>query len=249
MISTFISSSGREYARGAVLKPNTKRPKLSLCVAYCENQPFVLKSTSATIFQLLQKLKYEFESTRFRHHIDANDDEMVLVYEWYKDDLLQLITKHPNITLTSRKWTLREIGEALKDMHAKEWVDIDVKPDNVFVNWRLDGQGLVAIEKVAIGNVMWSSPEQLTGQGIAKPSDVFAFGLILHTLGLSPPGLLTHINDEVWIATMEEYSKACEMDFPDLDACTKEFISRMTEHDPAKRATMEELMADPWWSK
>lgn len=49
---------------------------------------------------------------------------MVLVYEWYKDDLLQLITKHPNITLTSRKWMLREIGEALKDMHAKEWIDI-----------------------------------------------------------------------------------------------------------------------------
>ncbi|KAG4442882.1 hypothetical protein IFR05_001678 [Cadophora sp. M221] len=142
---------------------------------------------------------------------------------------------------------------------------------------------------------MWSSPEQLTEQGIAKPSDVFAFGLIcifvitkqemLHPdfeeidnnagshaealmallaayFGTFPRELLTHINDEVWIATMEEYSKASEVmgqearfrnwpqtDFPDLDACTKEFISRVTEHDPAKRVTMEELMADPWWSK
>lgn len=79
-----------------------------------------------------------------------------------------------------------------------------MKPDNVFVNWSLDEQGQIKPERVAlgdldcslqledgdllripnggmIGNVMWCRPEQLTGQGIGKPSDVFAFGLIVST--------------------------------------------------------------------
>lgn len=80
-----------------------------------------------------------------------------------------------------------------------------MKPDNVFVDWSHDEQGHVRPERVALGdldcalrledggyirilnggrlgNVMWSSPEQLTGQGIGKPSDVFAFGLMVSSI-------------------------------------------------------------------
>ena len=40
------------------------------------------------------------------------------------DDLPALIAKHWNIPIASKKWILREVGEALKDFHAKEWIDI-----------------------------------------------------------------------------------------------------------------------------
>jgi hypothetical protein len=77
-----------------------------------------------------------------------------------------------------------------------------VKPDNVMVDWNLDEQGQVQIERVALidldvslklkgnkllripgmqrlGNFMWRSPEAQTGQGIGKRSDVFSFGLVV----------------------------------------------------------------------
>lgn len=77
-----------------------------------------------------------------------------------------------------------------------------MKPDNVMVDWNLDEQGQVQIERVALidldvslklkadkllrmpdmqrlGNFMWRSPEAQTGQGIGKPSDVFSFGLVV----------------------------------------------------------------------
>lgn len=70
------------------------------------------------------------------------------------------------------------------------------------VDWNLDEQGQVQIERVALidldislklkgdkllripsmqrlGNSMWRSPEAQTGQGICKPSDVFSFGLVV----------------------------------------------------------------------
>ncbi|KAH9216395.1 kinase domain-containing protein [Leptodontidium sp. 2 PMI_412] len=306
--STFVSSSGFKYIRGNVLKADTRHPEKSLFLAHCEGRPFVLKTVSPSVFEQSNELKREFEgNTRFRHHIDENEGDFTLVYEWFRDDLLQ-------------KWILRETGEALRNYHAKNWIDIDVKPDNVFVNWSLDEQGQIKPERVAlgdldcslqledgdllripnggmIGNVMWCRPEQLTGQGIGKPSDVFAFGLIclfvittqekLHPnfqeldqqgtphrealmiillayFGPVPQELITHINDEVWAERITKFAESLEgmglgeterlenwpqEEQPDLDFETKRFISRMTNLDPAKRATMEEVMADPWWNK
>ncbi|KAG4443809.1 hypothetical protein IFR05_000709 [Cadophora sp. M221] len=230
------------------------------------------------------------------------EGDRTLVYEWFKDNLLQLIRKHQSIPLASRKWILRETGEALRDYHAKNWIDIDVKPDNVFVDWSLDEQGQVKPERAAlgdldcslkledgdllripnggmIGNVMWCGPEQLTGQGIGKPSDVFASGLIclfvitnqekLHPNFQEldqqvPQELITHIDDDIWAERITKFAESLEgmglgeterlenwpqEEQPDLDFETKRFISRMTNLDPAKRATMEEVMADAWWNK
>lgn len=34
----------------------------------------------------------------------------------------------------------------------------------------------------AVENVMWPSPEGQSGKGVAKPSDVFSFGLVVSAL-------------------------------------------------------------------
>jgi hypothetical protein len=80
---------------------------------------------SKGVLEQSKELKAEFEgNTRFRFHVDENEAEEILVYEYFKDDLLALINGKRNIPITSRKWILREVGHALKDFHAKEWIDI-----------------------------------------------------------------------------------------------------------------------------
>ena len=77
-----------------------------------------------------------------------------------------------------------------------------MKPDNILIDWGLDKQGQVEIERVAladldcslkmkgnqllrlpgaqrIGNFMWRSPEGHAGMGIGKPSDLFSYGLVV----------------------------------------------------------------------
>lgn len=77
---------------------------------------------------------------------------------------------------------------------------IDVKPDNILVDWTYDEQGNHKVDKVAlgdfdlalklineqplrapyaVGNAMWRSPEGQSGKGVAKPSDVYSFGLVV----------------------------------------------------------------------
>lgn len=85
---------------------------------------------------------------------------------------------------------------------------LDVKPDNVMIDYRYHQAGQLRPERVVlgdldcslklkddkllrlpngikIGNVMWRSPEAQTGQGIGKPSDVFSYGLVVSELMLS----------------------------------------------------------------
>lgn len=57
-------------------------------------------------------------------HIDNNAKELTLVYEHFKDDLLSLARNNPNFPLGARTQILSEFGEALKELHAKNWIHI-----------------------------------------------------------------------------------------------------------------------------
>ncbi|KAL3423869.1 kinase-like protein [Phlyctema vagabunda] len=139
-------------------------------------------------------------------HVDYSEKDKIVVYEYFKEDLLALVQNNPDFPLEARKRILFEAGKALQELHAKEWIHIDVKPDNVMVDWKLDEQGEVQVNRVTLidldvslklkdskllrirdmrrlGNFMWRSPEAQTGQGIGKASDVFSFGLVcIYTL-------------------------------------------------------------------
>ncbi|EEH22249.1 serine/threonine protein kinase [Paracoccidioides brasiliensis Pb03] len=320
MASTLIGRSGREYLRDKILKHNPKSPDLSVYLARCGNQYFVLKHVSPSIFEQSLELKQEFpETRRLRVHDDDNETEQILIYNHSSDNLLSLVKNNPNMSIAPRKRILWELGQALKEFHAKNWIHIDVKPDNVMVDYRYDQAGQLAPERVVlgdldcslklkgdkllrlpdrvkIGNVMWRSPEAQTGQGIGKPSDVFSYGLVcLYTItgvetlhpdfeqlkrdmiepeleimgrlisffGPVPDELVTHVNNENWGQIMMAISEGTfdrgpvgpgrfekweEKDYPNLDSDTKRFLWRMTNLSPLKRATMEELMEDPWWN-
>lgn len=85
--------------------------------------------------------------------------------------------------------------------------------------------------------------------------------LILAFFGPLPPGLLTHINHEERSARLKNLweivkSTASDSHFKDweekeylnLNPDTKRFILTMVNLDPAKRASMKEIMEDPWWN-
>jgi serine/threonine protein kinase len=131
--------------------------------------------------------------------------------------LLALVESYPPIPLTARKKILKEIGTALAELHEKNWIHlgtrlhacprleksfadstIDVKPNNVFLNWYVDSSDEVHLGKVVlgdmdcalklqgekllnykIGNFMWRSPEGQLERGVGKPSKVFSFALLV----------------------------------------------------------------------
>ncbi|KAK0627075.1 kinase-like domain-containing protein [Immersiella caudata] len=205
MASTIVGTSGRLYVQGEVLRRHHKDDKLSIFKAESGNKSFVFKRVSPRVYDLSQNLAAEFAgSRRLRMHIDCNEKEHILFYPYFRDTLLALIKGDPGFPLVERKKILRRVGEAIQELHGKDWIHIDVKPDNILVNWICDKEGNKTVADVAlgdfdiaskleggepcqtthaIGNVMWRSPEGQTGR-VTKASDMFSFGLVcIYVLG------------------------------------------------------------------
>lgn len=78
--------------------------------------------------------------------------------------------------------------------------------------------------------------------------------------GPVPLGLLEHVNEDDWCLAMiqlnssfskdnpaKPFSRWNERSFPGLDFNFKGLVAKMMNLDPAKRATVDELLKDPWW--
>ncbi|KAI1446591.1 kinase-like domain-containing protein [Annulohypoxylon stygium] len=315
MASNIIGKSSRVYVPGEVLQRHHKDHKLSIFKAQSEHEVFVFKRVPRPFYGLSLRLAAEFAgSRRLRMHIDCNQEECILIYPYFRGTLLSLIQDEPGLHVLERKKIMRHTGEAIQELHSKDWIHIDVKPDNILVNWTCDEQGNATVTNVAlgdfdiayksengeprqtpyaIGNAMWRSPEGQTGMGVTKASDMFSFGLVcIYALGggellllkdyqelvkrgippeqeilirhfsyfgLVPEGLLKQVNSDVWRDALMEASAAAEnavKDQPEMKfehwgreigPEAQSMISTMINPDPSARATIDEVLAHPWW--
>ncbi|RWA10222.1 hypothetical protein EKO27_g4879 [Xylaria grammica] len=209
MVSTIVGQSGRVYFQGEVLQRHRDDHNLSIFKAESENKSFVVKHVPRPFYNLSLRLGAEFAGSRWlRMHIDCNQEEAVLIYPYYKSTLLSLIQNNSDFPSLQRHKILRHVAEAIEELHNKSWIHIDIKPDNILLNWTCDNEGNKTVTDVAlgdfdiackledghalqtpyaIGNAMWRSPEGQTGTGVTKASDIFSFGLVcIYTLGGGP---------------------------------------------------------------
>ncbi|OAL56909.1 kinase-like protein [Pyrenochaeta sp. DS3sAY3a] len=220
MASTIIGKSGRIYVQGEVLQRHRENHRFSIFKADSGDKSFVLKRVPKPFYDLSLRLAAELpDSHRLRIYIDHSQEEGILIYPYFRDTLLALIQGDADLRMAERKKILRCTGEALQELHHKDWIHIaDVKPDNILINWTYDKDGNKTVTDVAlgdfdiayklekaesrqtpyaIGNAMWRSPEGQTGRGVTKASDIFSFGLAcIYALG-GGDLLLLHAYDEL----------------------------------------------------
>jgi serine/threonine protein kinase len=92
-----------------------------------------------------------------------------------------------------------------------------------------------------------------------EPEAVILFKL-LSAFGPLPDALVAHVNDNeagvllrgLWQAIAEDESNEAfeqwsQDIYPNLEHEAKKLILRMTNLDPAKRASMSEIVTDPYW--
>lgn len=59
-------------------------------------------------------------------HVDYNEEERTLVYEYFRHTFLALLRDYPGFPLAEVKKILRHTGEAVKELHAKDWIHIGI---------------------------------------------------------------------------------------------------------------------------
>jgi len=92
-----------------------------------------------------------------------------------------------------------------------------------------------------------------------SPEDEVLKRMIMY-FGPVPLGLLEHVNNDQWCLAMIKLNSSYNKDnparpfrrwdergFPGLESDFKRLVGRMMDLDPAKSATVGELLEDPWW--
>lgn len=103
--------------------------------------------------------------------------------------------------------------------------------------------------------------EQLEEDGV-EPEHVVLYKL-LSMFGPAPAELIRHVDDGYSAELLTALSRAVqeeeeedpslrfeqwkETEFPNLTPETKRVILRMTDLDPKRRATIGQILDDPWW--
>ncbi|CAN9346609.1 unnamed protein product [Alternaria alternata] len=170
----------------------------------------------------------------------------------FKAELLQ---EDPEVSDAARKKILRQTAEAIQELHSKDWIHIDIKPDNILVNWTCDEEGTKTITDVAlgdfdvawecptnavitgrhaVGNHMWRSPEAQTGRGMSKASDVFSFGLVcIYTLG-QEDAILINKDSEVVKKSMYPEQRVLLRHFTFFGPPNERLLNRIDDEDWTK---------------
>jgi serine/threonine-protein kinase len=137
------------------------------------------------------------------------DGRPFLVTEWVEgSSLAQLILSGARFSIREVLLLARAVARALGHAHGKKILHLDVKPENILVPRRPDGEVLLEEAKLidfgvvgrlegdtgltragmVVGTPYYMSPEQVRGEALTPAADIFALGVVIYKLlsGLHP---------------------------------------------------------------
>ncbi|MCJ1254545.1 hypothetical protein MMC24_002360 [Lignoscripta atroalba] len=193
--SELIGTAGHRYLFKELIQ---ERPHLGrVWLATSGQEKFVLKDIPKDIFSgfsenIWPRLR---GSLYIRLPCDTILNQRIFVYKYLDDDFLKLVRKQ--IPMQARKQVLKATLQGISELHDRDVVHLDIKPDNIMVNCHQAGQKTI-IEQVQItdlenaaylpqgrcikgmlaGNDNWRSPEGHFKGELNKPSDMFSFGAV-----------------------------------------------------------------------
>ena len=125
MVRTISSASSKPSAFQTTCPSHRLARSLRPISLRSGDESFVLKRVPRPFYDLSLRFAAEFAgSRRLRMHIDCNQQEGILVYPYLRSTLLTLIQEDANFPPAERKKILRRVGEAIQELHAKDWIHI-----------------------------------------------------------------------------------------------------------------------------
>ncbi|KAM5453960.1 hypothetical protein MaudCBS49596_002585 [Microsporum audouinii] len=191
----YIGKAGRNYRIERTIQVETFPPR-RVCLAAAGDKKYILKYIHAVNFEDLRELNNKLLGTNHvRLPQDILPEKSMFVFEYFTGHLPHLV--QDNMPLETTKKILKDALCGLAELHDRDIVHTDIKADNIFIDWKGQGNDIV-VERVQLGdledaayippgsamvgkqagNQMWRSPEAHASGPVNKPSDIFSFALV-----------------------------------------------------------------------
>ncbi|XP_065089533.1 twitchin isoform X14 [Ochlerotatus camptorhynchus] len=196
------------------------------------------------------------------HDAFEDDDEFVLIYEFLSGGELfeRITTEGYRMCEQEIIEYMKQICEAVKYMHEKNIIHLDIKPENVMCQTRNSNQvklidfGLATrlnpneMVKISTGTAEFAAPEIVEREPVGFYTDMWAVGVLAYVLisGLSP------FAGETDIDTLRNIKQGTwefdEVAFKEVSEECKDFIRRLLIKNTEKRMTAHECLMHSWLS-
>uniref|UniRef100_A0A7S3XZC6 Protein kinase domain-containing protein n=1 Tax=Heterosigma akashiwo TaxID=2829 RepID=A0A7S3XZC6_HETAK len=219
-----------------------------------------IEAASVKEIHILKELNNPSIVKIHEHFIEA--DHLFIIEEYAPGkELFEVILDKPKRCLTEdeAKPIIIQLIDAVEYLHSQEIVHRDIKPENIKLVYegaepriKLLDFGVsrkLEHEKYAqtyVGTPSYLAPEMLRGRTYDARVDVWSAGVIVYVLlGGYPPFYAENQNDLFQVIMKGEYQFFHE-DWQHISEDAKNLIRKMLVTSPAKRATAEELLREPW---
>jgi Protein kinase domain len=163
--------------------------------------------------------------------------------------LAQLVSEYGPLPDASVRALAAGLAQALTDIHSRRIVHRDLKPANVILSVTgprvidfgiaraLDGMGMTATDEL-LGTVNYMSPEQLAGRDVTGQSDVYSLGAVLvyASTGKTP--------ERPILTASRADRRHRSPGLGDVPPGLRALIARCLRPDPARRATLAEVIGE-----
>ncbi|KJE95448.1 CAMK/CAMKL/AMPK protein kinase [Capsaspora owczarzaki ATCC 30864] len=223
----------------------------------------ILNRNKIKSLDMVSKIRREIQYLKlFRHphiiklyEVISTPTDIFMVMEYVSGgELFEYIVKHGKLSEKDARRFFQQIISGVHYCHKHMVVHRDLKPENLLLdsnlnvkiadfglsNMMTDGDFL----KTSCGSPNYAAPEVISGKLYAGPEvDIWSCGVILYALlcGKLP-------FDDEFIPNLFKKIKGGIFSLPShLSDQTKDLLSRMLHVDPLKRATLEEIISNPWF--
>ncbi len=168
-----------------------------------------------------------------------------LSMEWIEGrDLASVLKAEGRLDSDRAASIARQIGAGLAAAHDRGVVHRDLKPANVMVDARgvarITDFGIAALagvgrgDKAREGTPHYMSPEQLSGDEVGAPSDIYSLGLVLYELFTGKPVYTGKTHEELAQQRRESLPPPSRL-ARDIEPGVEKLILRCLSDDPARR--------------
>ncbi|HSG41132.1 MAG TPA: serine/threonine-protein kinase, partial [Thermoanaerobaculia bacterium] len=188
---------------------------------------------------------------------ETGDGRLFIAMAFCEGETLKRKVERGPLPLSEAASIAAQMAAGLGAAHSKGIIHRDVKPANVIVSpegrvkivdfgiAKLEDQSRLTRDGTAVGTAGYMAPEQIRGQEIGPPTDVWALGVVLYEMitGQTPfPGENDHEKIRGILSREPESVRVLRSGVPlELELVVQQALAK----DPAKRySRMEEMRAD-----